>query len=114
MLSNYKGKILWLERLPQIIWKELNFYLLCRNLLVLFCKRAKSITKLFCLSSTFYFNLTSECSELVYVSWPAFFLNREQFQIELLLVGLFEERHEETRRFEDLRSEDRIEESLII
>ena len=96
------------------MWKELSFYLLCRNLLVLFCKRAKSTTKVLCLSSTFNFNLPRECSELVYVSWSTFFLNREQFQIELLLVGLFEERHEETRSFEYLRSEDRIEESLVI
>lgn len=41
-------------------------------------------------------------------------LNSQQLQVELVLVCLLEEGNEESARLEDLRSENGVEESLIV
>lgn len=95
-------------------WKNKNFYLLCWNFLVLSSKRAKSGTKLFSFPSFFNFNFTRERPKFVYVPWPTFFLNRQQFQIELLLVCLLQKGDQKAGSFQNLRPEQCIEESLVV
>ena len=83
-------------------------------LVVLLRERAHLVAKLSCLSSAFNFDFACDCAELVNVARSNFFLNREQLQIELLLVGLLQEGHEELAGLKHLRAQHRIEEALIV
>ena len=84
------------------------------NLVVLLRERAHLVAKLSCFSSAFDFDFASNCAELVDVARSNFLFDREQLQIELLLVGLLEERHEELASLEHLRAQHRVKEALIV
>ena len=84
------------------------------NLVVLLRERAHLVAKLSCLSSAFDFDFTSNRAELINVARSNLLLNREQLQIELLLVGLLQESHEELAGLEHLRAQHRIKEALIV
>ncbi len=54
------------------------------------------------LATTFDLNLSSKSLKLINVSWSNFFFNGEQLKVELLLIGLLEERHQKLACLEHL------------
>ncbi len=53
-------------------------------------------------AATFDLNFSSKSLELVDISRPDLFFNSEQLEVELLLVGLLEERHQKLACLEHL------------
>lgn len=84
------------------------------NLVVLLSERGHLIAKLGGLSPAFDLDFSGDRAELVDVARSDLFLDRQQLQVELLLVGLLEERDEELAGLEDLRAEHRVQEALIV
>ena len=65
-------------------------------------------------ATAFDLDLTSDRSEFVDVSWANFFLNGEQFKIELFLISLLQESDKEFARLENLGTQHCVEEALVI
>lgn len=84
------------------------------NLKVLLRIRAHLVTELRRFAPSLDLNLTRDCSELVDIPRPNLLLNRQQLQVELLLVGLLEEGDEELAGLEDLRAEHGVQEALVV
>ena len=84
------------------------------NLVVLLRERGHLIAEFGGLSPAFDLDLTSDRAELIDVARSDLFLDRQQLEVELLLVGLLEERDEELACLEHLRSKHRVKEALIV
>ena len=84
------------------------------NSFVVLGKDSQLVAEASGLASSLNFNLSRKCLELVNVPWPSFLLNRQQLQVELLLVRLLQEGHKEARGFKNLGAQDRIQEPLIV
>ena len=65
------------------------------NFEVLLREGAHLVAELGGFAPSLNFNLTRNCIELVNVPRPCFLFNRQQLQVELLLIGFLEERNEE-------------------
>ena len=78
------------------------------DLAVLALERRKRLTEFGGLASALHLDLACQRLELVDVARADLLLNRQQLQIELILIRLREERHQEGARFQDLRPEARI------
>ena len=84
------------------------------NLMVLLSERGHLIAKFGGLSPALDLDFASDRAELVNVARSDLLLDREQLKVELLLVGLLEERDEELACLEHLRSKHRVKEALIV
>ena len=62
---------------------------------VLLCECAHLVAEFSSFATTFNFNFTCNCIELVNIPRPRFLFNRQQLQVKLLLIGFLEERNEE-------------------
>jgi len=84
------------------------------DLLILYLELGQTLTELCGFFSALDFDLTRDGLELVDVARTDLVLDRQKFQVELVLIDFLEESNEEDTRFENLRSEYSVEEPFVV
>ena len=84
------------------------------NLRILSLKLREVLAEFGSVASSLNLDLARDRLEFVDIARPNLVLNRQQLQVELVLVRLLQERHKEVAGFEDLGAKDGVEEPLIV